>query len=66
MAFPTKILLATDGSKDATLAAQDAIDLSDQSGAELHVVYVGHSSLTQPRQSTGRRPKSGSTSWYES
>ena len=48
MAFPTKILLATDGSKDATLAAQDAIDLSDQSGAELHVVYVGHSSLTQP------------------
>ena len=48
MAFPTKILLATDGSKDATLAAQDAIDLSDQSGAELHVVYGGHSSLTQP------------------
>jgi len=48
MAFPTKILLATDGSKDATLAAQDAIDLSVQSGAELHVVYVGHSYLTQP------------------
>ena len=48
MAFPTKILLATDGAKEATLAAQDAIDLSDQSGAELHVVYVGHSSLTQP------------------
>jgi nucleotide-binding universal stress UspA family protein len=47
MAFPTKILLATDGSKDATLADQDAIELSDQSGAELHVVYVGHSSLTQ-------------------
>jgi nucleotide-binding universal stress UspA family protein len=47
MAFPTTILLATDGSKDATLAAQAAIDLSDQSGAELHVVYVGHSSLTQ-------------------
>ncbi len=46
MAFPTKILLATDGSKDAALAAQAAIDLSDQSGAELHVVYVGHSSLT--------------------
>jgi nucleotide-binding universal stress UspA family protein len=48
MAFPTKILLATDGSRDAALAAQAAIDLSDQSGAELHVVYVGHSSLTQP------------------
>jgi nucleotide-binding universal stress UspA family protein len=48
MAFPTKILLATDGSKDAALAAQAAIDLSDQSGAELHVVHVGHGSLTQP------------------
>jgi len=46
MAFPTNILLATDGSKDAALAAQAAIDLSDQSGAELHVVYVGHGSLT--------------------
>ncbi len=46
MAFPTKILLATDGSKDAALAAQAAIDLSNQSGAELHVVYVGHGSLT--------------------
>jgi nucleotide-binding universal stress UspA family protein len=46
MAFPTKILLATDGSKDAALAAQAAIDLSNQSGAELHVIYVGHGSLT--------------------
>src|SRR3712207_6536762 len=46
MAFPTKILLATDGSNDAALAAQAAIDLSNQSGAELHVVYVGHGSLT--------------------
>ena len=46
MAFPTKILLATDGSKDAALAAQAAIDLTNQSGAELHIVYVGHGSLT--------------------
>jgi nucleotide-binding universal stress UspA family protein len=63
MTFPTKLLLATDGSKDATIAAQAAIELSDQSGAELHVVYVGHSSYPSPRQSTGRRSKSGSTSW---
>ena len=45
MAFPTKILLATDGSEDAALATKAAIDLSNQSGAELHVVHVGRSSL---------------------
>jgi nucleotide-binding universal stress UspA family protein len=47
MAFPTNVLLATDGSKDAALANQAAIDLSNQSGAELHVIYVGQSSITQ-------------------
>ena len=46
MAFPTKILLATDGSKDAALATQAAMDLTNQSGAELHVVYVGPSPIT--------------------
>ena len=45
MAFPEKILLATDGSEDATLATRAAIDLSGLSGAELHVVYVGRSSV---------------------
>jgi nucleotide-binding universal stress UspA family protein len=45
MAFPTKILLATDGSEDAALATKAAIDLSNQSGAELHVVHVGRSSF---------------------
>ena len=39
--FPTKILLATDGSKDSELAADAAIELANQSGSELHVVYVG-------------------------
>ncbi len=38
--FPTKILLATDGSRDAALAAQAAVDLSRRSGSELHVVHV--------------------------
>lgn len=41
MAYPTKILLATDGSSDAERAAQAAIDLANESGAELHLVYVG-------------------------
>jgi nucleotide-binding universal stress UspA family protein len=39
--FPTRILLATDGSEEATLAAQTAIDLANKTGSELHVVYAG-------------------------
>jgi nucleotide-binding universal stress UspA family protein len=39
--FPAKILLATDGSEEATLAAQTAADLSTRTGSELHVVHVG-------------------------
>ncbi len=39
-AFPNKILIATDASEDALLAAQAAIDLSDRTGAELHVVHA--------------------------
>jgi nucleotide-binding universal stress UspA family protein len=38
--FPTKILIATDDSKEATLAAQTAVDLADKTGSELHLVYV--------------------------
>jgi nucleotide-binding universal stress UspA family protein len=40
--FPTKILLATDGSKEAELAFASAADLSEKTGSELHIVYVGH------------------------
>ena len=38
--FPTKILLATDGSREATLAAQSAAQIADETDSELHVVYV--------------------------
>jgi len=38
--FPTKVLLATDGSTDAILAARVAADLSKGTGSELHVVHV--------------------------
>src|SRR5215212_8867998 len=38
--FPTRILLATDGSKEAALAARAAVDLADKTGSELHVVHV--------------------------
>src|SRR5215204_2807001 len=39
--FPTKILLATDGSEDAKLAARTAADWARKTSSELHVVYVG-------------------------
>src|SRR5919205_4418136 len=39
--FPTKILLTTDGSEDAKLAALTAADLAEKTSSELHVVYVG-------------------------
>ncbi len=39
--FPTKILLATDGSREAELAATTAADLAKSTGSELHVLYVG-------------------------
>ena len=38
--FPTKILLATDGSEEAVLAAQTAADLAAKTNSELHVVHV--------------------------
>jgi nucleotide-binding universal stress UspA family protein len=39
--FPTKILLATDGSDEATLAAKTAAGLAARTGSELHVLTVG-------------------------
>ena len=39
--FPTRILLATDGSEEAELAALRAVDLAQTTDSELHVVHVG-------------------------
>ena len=38
--FPTKILLATDGSRDAELARTTAVDLANSTDSEVHVVTV--------------------------
>ena len=38
--LPTKILLATDASPDAALAARAALDIARGAGSELHVVHV--------------------------
>ena len=39
--FPARILLATDGSEQAELAALMAVELADATPSELHVVHVG-------------------------
>src|SRR5215217_1868036 len=38
--FPTKILLATDGSSEAELATRRAVDLAQMSDSQLHVTHV--------------------------
>src|SRR5919112_4043701 len=39
--FPTRIMLATDGSEEAELATLRAVDLAERTDSELHVVHVG-------------------------
>jgi len=39
--FPTKILLATDGSEEAQLALRTAVDQANSTNSELHLVTVG-------------------------
>jgi nucleotide-binding universal stress UspA family protein len=41
--FPTKILLATDGSEEVTLAALTAADIVEKTRSELHLAYVMYS-----------------------
>ncbi len=39
--FPTTILLATDGSENVAHATTVAVQLSKETGSDLHIVYVG-------------------------
>jgi nucleotide-binding universal stress UspA family protein len=47
--FPTQILLAIDGSDESKLATQAAIELSRETGSEVHLIYV----LPTPAQLIG-------------
>jgi nucleotide-binding universal stress UspA family protein len=38
--YPTKILLATDGSKESTPAVSTAVELANTTGSELHVAHA--------------------------
>ena len=55
--FPTKILLATDGSAEAAVAEEAAVELANGTGSELHVVYVVSTvpELPYPRASAKER-----------
>lgn len=39
--FPTKILLATDGTEKSAPAARAAADLSERTGSELRTIHIG-------------------------
>lgn len=39
--FPRRILFAADGSKESDYAREHVVDLADQAGSEVHVVFVG-------------------------
>jgi nucleotide-binding universal stress UspA family protein len=38
--FPTTVLMATDGSEEASLATEAAVEISGKTGSELHVIHV--------------------------
>ena len=46
--FPTKILLATDGSSEARLALTTAADMAKSTNSELHVAYVFPTAVQRP------------------
>ena len=54
--FPAKILVATDGSEDSVLAIQAAVDLANETDAQLHVVHVGESHPLYPPPASGPPP----------
>jgi nucleotide-binding universal stress UspA family protein len=46
--FPTKILVATDGSEEAALALTTAADLAKSTNSELHIAYVFPTTVQRP------------------
>jgi nucleotide-binding universal stress UspA family protein len=57
--FPTRILVATDGSREAELAVATAADLTKSTGSELHVVHVGEMPLVYHPERHGYRAEYG-------
>jgi nucleotide-binding universal stress UspA family protein len=53
--FPTRILVATDGSREAELAVTTAADLAKSTDSELHAVHVGEIPLMYHPERHGYR-----------
>jgi nucleotide-binding universal stress UspA family protein len=56
--YPTKILLATDGSKVSTPAVRTAVELATSTGSELHVVHAISTAPQRPYPRHYERAKS--------
>ena len=61
--FPDRILLATDGSQDAALAARVVADLSSATGAELHIVHAWQAEL--PKKAYAVTVPHSTITWLE-
>lgn len=62
IAYPRKVLLATDGSEDSARAARVATALASE--AELHVVHVGRSAASEAGATAARPPLPGEPPGY--
>ncbi len=56
--YPTKMLLATDGSKESTPAVRTAVELANATGSELHVAHVISTAPQRPYPRHFERAKS--------
>ena len=56
--YPTKILLATDGSKESTPAVRTAVELANSTGSGLHVVHAISTAPQRPYLRHYERAKS--------
>ena len=59
--YPTKILLATDGSKESTPAVRTAVELANATGSELHVAHAISTAPQRPYPRHYERAKSEDT-----
>jgi nucleotide-binding universal stress UspA family protein len=60
--LPGRILLALDGSKEANAAAQAAVEISNATGSELHIIYAVN---TEPRMPWMPYLGPGTSDWWE-
>jgi nucleotide-binding universal stress UspA family protein len=60
--LPGRILLALDGSKEANAAARAAVEISNATGSELHIVYAVN---TEPRMPWMPYLGPGTSEWWE-